>query len=66
MLNFYDSPDGFNIDTLYDDDPVVVDEGMETYNAKEKVDMMLSYINEYMIHYKGSHVFVTIGSDFSY
>ena len=51
MMNHYSSPDGFNIDVMSDDDPVVIDEGMETYNVKDKVRMMLKYLNEYVIHY---------------
>ena len=37
MMNHYSSPSGFRIDVMSDDDPVVVDEGMETYNVKDKV-----------------------------
>lgn len=37
MMNHYSAPNGFRIDNLYNDDPVVLDVGMETFNADKKV-----------------------------
>ena len=48
MMNHYNWPTEFHIDDMRDDDPVVVDEGMETFNADKKVELMKDYINEYL------------------
>ena len=66
MMNHYSSPAGFRIDDLENDDPVVVDEGMETYNIETKVQQMDKYLDEYMNHYVGNHVFVPMGDDFTF
>ena len=48
------------------DDPVVSDESLPTFNADEKVDLMLDYINHMKKHYKGNHLMVPMGNDFTY
>ena len=55
------------VDAEYaDDDPVVVDMSLETYNARDKVLQMYEYVTEQRAHYRGNHIMIPMGADFAY
>ena len=66
MYDHYCSPPGLGVDNLSNDDPFVVDKNMETFNADQKVEGFMNWLNDYTKHFKGNHVFVPMGCDFHY
>jgi len=67
MHNHYCYPRGFAYDVRYDDDnPVVSDESLETFNARFKSLDLYEYILEMTLHYEGNHFLIPWGCDFSF
>lgn len=49
------------------DDPVVDNEDLTTFNADEKVNEMYDYaIHQMAPHYRGNHILIPMGCDFTY
>jgi hypothetical protein len=67
MMDNYCFPPGFFADEMYNfDDPLVTDKSLDTYNAPEKLEKMISYLAEEEQYYRGSHMLVPFGCDFSF
>ena len=49
------------------DDPVIIDSGLTTFNANEKMLEMYNYAKNKMApHYRGNHILIPMGCDFAY
>lgn len=48
------------------DDPVVINPNLDTYNAPDKAQKLLDYINELADAYRGNHVMIPFGCDFTF
>lgn len=68
MQDHYCWPPGFWFDERFNgDDPTVTDENLETFNAYEKLEEMYSYaVGNMGPHYRGNHVLIPMGCDFTY
>ena len=67
MYQHYSAPHGFNFDTYSNDDPIVDDINLSTYNLDAKVAQFRDYILHQADHYKSTgHLFVVMGDDFQY
>lgn len=67
MRDHYCWIDGFWYDERFDgDDPVVVREELDTFNAPEKVKLIVDYIQEMAADYIGDHMLMPFGCDFTF
>ena len=73
MRDHYCWIDGFRVDARYigrpqytPDDPVVVREDLDTYNAPEKVQLIVDYLQEMLENYQGNHMLMPWGCDFTF
>jgi len=58
---------GFWYDERFDgDDPVVTDRNLDTFNADEKVQMLVEYITDMNENYKGNQMYMPFGCDFTF
>jgi hypothetical protein len=58
---------GFWMDEKFDgDDPVVSDETRSTFNADYKTQLMYDYVQEMIPGYRGNHMLIPMGCDFSF
>jgi len=48
------------------DDPVVTRDDLDTFNANEKVQLIVDYIHEMSADYIGNHMLMPFGCDFSF
>ena len=67
MYDHYCYFDGFNWDDrFYNDDPVVSNPDLETFNADHKTDLMLARVYDMLDVYQGDHLMLTQGCDFTH
>ena len=67
MHDHYSWPKGFRYDSIcQDDNPVVIDKNSSEYNAEEKYKEMLEYVKNTAKIYRGDHLLLPMGDDFSY
>ena len=67
MYDHYCYPPGFNVDErFYGDSPVVTDQELETFNADKRVELLLERIYDMKEVYRGNHMLITMGCDFTY
>mmetsp|Transcript_3463 Transcript_3463/g.5887 ORF Transcript_3463/g.5887 Transcript_3463/m.5887 type:complete len:270 (+) Transcript_3463:445-1254(+) len=67
MRDHYCWLDGFFYDERWDgSDPFVADESSDVYNAEEKMQQMLNYLGEMEEDYRGNHMLLPFGCDFSF
>jgi hypothetical protein len=67
MRDHYCWINGFWYDERFDgDDPVVVREDLDTFNAPGKVDLIVNYIHEMAADYLGNHMLMPFGCDFTF
>jgi len=67
MKNHYCWPDGFWYDERFlNDDPFISDESYTSFNADKKTEDLIDYINDYASSYRGNHILLPFGCDFSY
>lgn len=67
MRDHYCWINGFWYDERFDgDDPVVVREDLDTFNAPGKVDLIVDYINEMAADYIGNQMLMPFGCDFTF
>jgi lysosomal alpha-mannosidase len=48
------------------DEPVVIDEEFDTYNAPQKSQVIIDYITNMANNYKGNHMMMPFGCDFTF
>lgn len=67
MRDHYCWPQGFWYDERFpQDDPVVSDKTLETFNADQKTKDFQNYINQMAGNYLGQHMLVPFGCDFTF
>ena len=66
LYHHYSAPPGFDFDTLSDDEPFIVDQNLETYNAPERTADLHNFILHQDEHYVGNNMFITMGDDFRF
>lgn len=67
LYQHYSAPSGFNFDTYSNDDPIVDNPNLTTYNLDERVAAFRDYLVHQADHYKNTgHLFVVMGDDFQY
>ena len=67
MRDHYCWISGFWYDERFDgDDPFVTDMTLDTFNAPEKVDLLVQYITEWAEDYRGNQVYMPFGCDFTF
>jgi len=67
MKDHYCWADGFTVDERFDNnDPTVTNPNLDTYNAPEKAQKLLDYINGLADAYRGNHVMIPFGCDFTF
>ena len=69
MPDFYCYIDGFFYDQSFDmemDDAFVTDETLDTFNAPYKTELLVTYLTEMAESYRGNHVYMPFGCDFTY
>ena len=71
MQDHYCWPDGFWMDDRYNwntnvDDPVVSDSTLQSFNADYKAEVMYNYTIDMSAHYRGNHLLVPMGCDFTF
>jgi hypothetical protein len=55
------------VDERFDnDDPTVINPKLDTFNADKKLKDLLDYINELGGAFRGNHVMIPFGCDFTY
>jgi lysosomal alpha-mannosidase len=67
MRDHYCWFDGFYYDERFDDaDPTVTDPTLDDYNADTKMSKFLSYAAQLEHDYRGQHVMIPFGCDFTF
>lgn len=67
MRDHYCWANGFGIDEFNtNDDPVVVDEDLDTFNAPAKVQHLVEYLEQMANDYLGDQLLVPFGCDFAF
>ena len=67
MRDHYCWISGFWYDERFDgDDPFVTDMTLDTFNAPEKVALLVQYITEWAEDYRGNQVYMPFGCDFTF
>lgn len=67
MRDHYCWASGFWYDERFpQDDPFIVNKNLDTYNAKKKTIDFAKYINEMAGDYRGNHMLVPFGCDFTF
>lgn len=67
LYHHYSAPDGFDYDTLSNDEPFIVDEKLDTYNAPRRAEKMYKEIQHRLQHYKSqSNMVIVMGDDFHF
>jgi len=67
MRDHYCWTDGQWVDERFpNDDPTVTDESLDTFNANMKMKKMVDYAREMEKNYRGSHLLIPFGCDFSF
>lgn len=67
LFKMYWFPWGFSYSSWdTEDEPVVDDPRLDTYNVDEKADKLFKFVNDYSPYFQGNHVFVPWGEDFCY
>ena len=65
FYDYYYSPKGFIYDQKRnDDEPVIDDITLKTFNADKKAQLMLDYVMKLKAAYRTNHYFIPIGGDF--
>ena len=64
--NLYQQPDGFDFDTLSDNEPFIIDESLTTYNAPERSLSLYNWLTHQASHYATNDIMVTFGGDFRF
>jgi lysosomal alpha-mannosidase len=67
MYSHYYWPAGFENDQRdSNDDPVVIDKTLSSFNGDKMVDTMLHYVEDMRQAYRTNHLLVPMGGDFSF
>ena len=66
MYHHYSSPPGFGFWATSNDDPVVDDDRLETYNVEDRAKDLHDYLIHMSDHYKTNHLLVPFGDDFKW
>ena len=67
MKEHYCWPDGFWYDERFpNDDPIVTSKDYTTFNGDLKTKKFTEYVNEYASSYRGNHILLPFGCDFTY
>ena len=67
LYQHYSAPRGFDFDTMNDDEPVVADKSLQTYNLDARVAELRDWLDHQNSHYTSKgHLFVVFGDDFRY
>ncbi len=68
MYDHYCWPGGVGADETwwYDKPPTVTDKGLDTFNGDFEVQNLMDFINHMSSHYRGNHILIPMGCDFSY
>lgn len=67
MQDHYCWPPGFSVDERFNgDDPFITDKSFTTFNADQKTETFRDYIRGMYENYRGNHLMIPFGCDFSY
>lgn len=67
LYHHYSAPSGFDFDTLSNDEPFIIDEKLDTYNAPERSSKFYDWISHQAEHYKSQqNMLVVMGDDFHF
>lgn len=67
MYHHYSAPSGFDFDTLSHDQPFIIDEQLDTYNAPERTLEIYDWVQHQSAHYKSEqHMIIPMGDDFHF
>jgi len=66
LKNSYVDPDDFSFDII-DNDPIFQnDKSMDTFNAKERAEVFIPWLEDYSSCYATDQLFILFGMDFHY
>ena len=67
MYHHYSAPSGFDFDTLSNDQPFIVDENLDTYNAPERTADLYDWITHQAEHYRSQNdMIIPMGDDWRF
>ncbi|XP_022199948.2 lysosomal alpha-mannosidase isoform X2 [Nilaparvata lugens] len=66
LFNTYSAPPSFCFDILCNDEPIVDNKKSPKYNADERVQTFLKYIERQHKSYTSNNILITMGDDFNY
>ena len=66
MYSHYSAPPNFCWSYQCDNDPIVDDKKLKTYNLDAKVEELHNHFMDRALHYRGRNIFVTWGDDFNF
>ncbi|RZF46632.1 hypothetical protein LSTR_LSTR014959 [Laodelphax striatellus] len=66
LFNTYSPPPSFCFDLLCNDEPIVDDKKSPKYNAEERVQTFLKYVEKQRSSYDSNNILITMGDDFNF